>query len=195
MQYRNSGASEEHVIQNQFTAYLLVALRRRKSAFLSRRDSHQQHEQPIKSSDNVFASAYDMEDAVCRALDLQTEYAALMRLLEKLQERDRMIFLSRALEERSFAELADEFHIGYIRSSRDLLPHDPANQKRNGGTIMNFLELLICAKAGDNEAAERILTMYQPILVKESVLDGALDEDLYQELCLQLFLCIRKFRI
>ena len=27
---------------------------------------------------------------------------------------------------------------------------------------MNFLELLICAKAGDNEAAERILTMYQP---------------------------------
>lgn len=55
MQYRNSGASEEHVIQNQFTAYLLVALRRRKSAFLSRRDSHQQHEQPIKSSDNVFA--------------------------------------------------------------------------------------------------------------------------------------------
>ena len=25
MQYRNSGASEEHVIQNQFTAYLLVA--------------------------------------------------------------------------------------------------------------------------------------------------------------------------
>ena len=40
---------------------------------------------------------------------------------------------------------------------------------------MNFLELLICAKAGDNEAAERILTMYQPILVKESVLDGALD--------------------
>ncbi len=60
---------------------------------------------------------------------------------------------------------------------------------------MNFLELLICAKAGDNEAAEHILTMYQPILVKESVLDGALDEDLYQELCLQLFLCIRKFCI
>ena len=25
--------------------------------------------------------------------------------------------------------------------------------------------------------------------------DGALDEDLYQELCLQMFLCIQKFRI
>ena len=84
MQYRNSGASEEHVIQNQFTAYLLVALRRKKSAFLSRRDSHQQHEHRAN------------QDGV-----------------EKLQERARMIFLSRALEERSFAELADEFHIGY----------------------------------------------------------------------------------
>ena len=60
---------------------------------------------------------------------------------------------------------------------------------------MNFLELLICAKAGDNDAAERILTMYQPILVKESVLDGALDEDLYQELCLVFLRCIEKFRL
>ena len=71
--------------------------------------------------------------------------------------------------------------------SRDLLPHNPANQERIGGTEMNFLELLICAKAGDNEAAERILTMYQPILVKESVLDGALDEDLYQSFVCSCF--------
>ena len=60
---------------------------------------------------------------------------------------------------------------------------------------MNFLELLICAKAGDNEAADRILTMYQPILVKESVLDGALDEDLYQELVSTLLQCIQRFQI
>ena len=60
---------------------------------------------------------------------------------------------------------------------------------------MNFLELLICAKAGNNEAAERILTMYQPILVKESVLAGALDEDLYQELVSELLQCIQRFGI
>ena len=113
MQYRNSGVNEEHIIQNRFTAYLLVALRRRKSAFLLRRYSHQQHEQSVETINEAFASAYDMEDAVCQNLDLQTEYAALMRLLEKLQERERTILFSRALEERSFAELADEFHIGY----------------------------------------------------------------------------------
>ena len=44
-------------------------------------------------------------------------------------------------------------------------------------------------------ANEKILAMYQPLLTKESVIDGVWDEDLYQELCIQLFLCIRKFRM
>ena len=42
---------------------------------------------------------------------------------------------------------------------------------------MNFYELLILAKSGDDLA------------------NGVWDEDLYQELCIQLFLCIRKFRM
>ena len=60
---------------------------------------------------------------------------------------------------------------------------------------MNFYELLILAKSGDESAAEKILSMYKPLLTKEAIRDGVLDEDLYQELCIQLFLCIRKFRI
>ena len=60
---------------------------------------------------------------------------------------------------------------------------------------MNFYELLILAKSGDDLANEKILAMYQPLLTKESVVDGVWDEDLYQELCIQLFLCIRKFRM
>ena len=60
---------------------------------------------------------------------------------------------------------------------------------------MNFYELLILAKSGDDLANEKILAMYQPLLTKESVIDGVWDEDLYQELCIQLFLCIRKSRM
>ena len=55
---------------------------------------------------------------------------------------------------------------------------------------MNFYELLILAKSGDDLANEKILAMYQPLLTKESVIDGVWDEDLYQELCIQLFLCL-----
>ena len=46
---------------------------------------------------------------------------------------------------------------------------------------MNFYELLILAKSGDDLANEKILAMYQPLLTKESVIDGVWDEDLYQE--------------
>ena len=46
MQYRNDGSREEYQIQNQFTAYLQVALKRRKNAYISQRHRQQQHERP-----------------------------------------------------------------------------------------------------------------------------------------------------
>lgn len=60
---------------------------------------------------------------------------------------------------------------------------------------MNFKELLIQAKSGDKAAEESILALYKPLLIKESILDGTFDEDLYQELCITLLNCIRKFII
>jgi len=58
---------------------------------------------------------------------------------------------------------------------------------------MTFKELLVQAKAGDQSAIENLLLMYQPLLLKESIVDGVLDEDLYQELCIVFLQCIRKF--
>lgn len=58
---------------------------------------------------------------------------------------------------------------------------------------MTFKELLIRARAGEQSAVENLLIMYQPLLLKESIVDGVLDEDLYQELCITFLQCIRKF--
>lgn len=58
---------------------------------------------------------------------------------------------------------------------------------------MTFKELLVQARAGDQSAVENLLIMYQPLLLKESIVDGVLDEDLYQELCITFLQCIRKF--
>lgn len=58
---------------------------------------------------------------------------------------------------------------------------------------MTFKELLVQARAGDQSAVENLLIMYQPLLLKESIVDGVLDEDLYQELCIVFLQCIRKF--
>lgn len=59
---------------------------------------------------------------------------------------------------------------------------------------MDFEELLFQAKMGDEKATEQVLEMYQPLLVKNALVNGMFDEDLYQELTLETLKCIRNFR-
>lgn len=58
---------------------------------------------------------------------------------------------------------------------------------------MNFKELLLQAKFGDRTATTELLMLYQPLLLKESIIDGIRDEDLYQELCIVFMRCIDRF--
>lgn len=58
---------------------------------------------------------------------------------------------------------------------------------------MNFKELLIQAKEGNHQAKEEMLEHYKPLILKESIIDGIFDEDLYQELSITLLRCIFKF--
>ena len=60
---------------------------------------------------------------------------------------------------------------------------------------MNFKELLSRAKDNDPQAKESLLELYKSLLMKEAIVDGMFDEDLYQELCVTLLECIQKFRI
>ena len=60
---------------------------------------------------------------------------------------------------------------------------------------MNFKELLSRAKDDDLQAKETLLERYKSLLLKEAIIDGVFDEDLYQELCVTLLDCLRKFRI
>ena len=60
---------------------------------------------------------------------------------------------------------------------------------------MDFKELLFRAQGGDPRAKEEILSLYQPLLLKESMVHGFFDEDVYQELCITLLTCIQRFQI
>lgn len=60
---------------------------------------------------------------------------------------------------------------------------------------MNFNEILLRAKACNEDAIHTILEMYKPLLLKESIVNDMFDEDLYQELCITLLNCIRRFEI
>ena len=60
---------------------------------------------------------------------------------------------------------------------------------------MDFKDKLFLAKCGDEVAFGEILNMYRPLLMKESIINGVLDEDLYQELCIVLIRCIQGFKL
>lgn len=60
---------------------------------------------------------------------------------------------------------------------------------------MNFRDLLLLAKASHPQAMEALLSMYRPLLMKEAVVNGTFDEDLFQELCIVFLRCIRAFQM
>ena len=59
---------------------------------------------------------------------------------------------------------------------------------------MDFKDKLLLAKRGDDHAFCEILSMYRPLIMKESIIDGVFDEDLYQEMCIVLIRCIQGFK-
>lgn len=59
---------------------------------------------------------------------------------------------------------------------------------------MEFEELLFRAKYGEKEAVEQILEMYRPMLIKNSLIKGRFDEDLYQELVVEILKSIKYFK-
>ncbi len=54
---------------------------------------------------------------------------------------------------------------------------------------MTFEELLFRAKTGDEQTVDELMTMYKPLLIKEAIVNGMFDEDLYQEFRLTFLDC------
>ena len=60
---------------------------------------------------------------------------------------------------------------------------------------MEFEEILFRAQQGDKKAVERILEMFHPMLIRNALIKGIFDEDLYQEFVYTMLQCILKFPI
>ena len=58
---------------------------------------------------------------------------------------------------------------------------------------MTFRELLLRARAGEEEAVEALFTIYKPLMVRASIVRGVFDEDLFQEQCITLLKCINYY--
>lgn len=60
--------------------------------------------------------------------------------------------------------------------------------------MMEFEEILYRAKMDDKQAVEQIVEMYRPLLIKNALVSGVFEEDLYQELIIETLRCIQYFR-
>lgn len=58
---------------------------------------------------------------------------------------------------------------------------------------MGFTDLLNDARAGDPIASEHLFKLYHPLLVREAMIDGVFDQEVYNELCAELMSAAKQF--
>lgn len=113
MLFRNDGKSESNIIQNRFTAYLVKAVSRKKSAVLQCRNHLALHEFSVDFQDYLPWAPTEQSDPDALITLLQFENELLERALGRLSARDRYILLAQVLEDQSFKVLAAKLGIGY----------------------------------------------------------------------------------
>ncbi len=133
MRRQNDGQSADDILQNQFTAYLVTAVKRRKALYIRKKAQRQQIESPFELHDFDAALQVDTDLLTGLALLEQIENPMLHLALMQARERERYIFLTRILEERSFSELAEELGISYKATTHSYYRFIERIRKMMGG--------------------------------------------------------------
>ena len=113
MWQRNDGKGEVNLLQNQFTNYLVTAVKRKKSDYLRGKEHLRRQELALELQDFDLIFQFDADIEGGLSLVEQIESPALLQALTDAKERERYIFLGRVLDERSFGQLSSELGITY----------------------------------------------------------------------------------
>ena len=110
--HHNSQQSNDFA-QNQFTAYLAQAVYHTRCSYL-RRQTRCKRMETLLQMDELDATTVDsIEIENLLPVRMQLENNTLLLALKSLTERERDIFLSRILDEKSFEALAEKYDISY----------------------------------------------------------------------------------
>lgn len=111
--HRNEGQNPDEVLQNQFTAYLLSAVHRRRAAYIDAKVKENQ----ISSLNEKICEGreFDLDREALKSfpLPMRLQNEKLYRSLSELSERERYVFFNRALDGKSLDELALEIGLSY----------------------------------------------------------------------------------
>ena len=106
MASRNDGTSKEDICQNQFTAYVVLAVRRKRQAYIKKkiRDKEKQ----TKTEKELSKLGIEGDD-VWIGLEIQNE--ELVDAMQQLKPKEHVIVVGYVLKRKSFREIAQEMKL------------------------------------------------------------------------------------
>ena len=112
MWIRNGGKSDNEILQNQFTAYLAVATHRTKMEYLEQLIMDIKCVETLEEINNG-EYVNEGQEIANLPIMMQIGNQMLLEALQQLGDRERYVFLNRALGEKSFARLSIELGLTY----------------------------------------------------------------------------------
>lgn len=102
---KNSGSHEHDILQNQFTSFLSKAISNARIDFIRAKIARLQHEQATDQIELLFArETFEIESFM--------ENEVLRQAIKDIREKERYVFLARALDGKKFKEIAKELGMG-----------------------------------------------------------------------------------
>ena len=111
--HRNEGQNEDDVLQNKFTAYLLSAVKRRRSLYIETAMRDSKINEAIEGTVVDDAFEFDMDYYMDAPVYMKIQNEKLYQALLELSERERYVLFNRVLDEKSMDELAVELGLSY----------------------------------------------------------------------------------
>lgn len=102
---KNNGSNEHDILQNQFTSFLSKAISNARIDFIRAKIARLQHEQATDQIELLFArETFEIESYM--------ENKVLRQAIKDIREKERYVFLARALDGKKFKEIAKELGMG-----------------------------------------------------------------------------------
>lgn len=110
---RNDGKSELDILQNQFTGYLVTAVKRKRMLYIKNRNTRISREIPLEMQKNQPFLMTELDMLEMLPLMQKLENQGLRSAINGMKERERYIFLERVLSDKSIVELSIELGMEY----------------------------------------------------------------------------------
>lgn len=102
---RNDGISQDDICQNQFTAYVVLAVKRKRQSYIKKkqRDNEKENRTKKEAEQSEFRTAgYDMWSRV------EPQNENLMSAMQQLSLKERFVVIEYVLKGKTFKEIARE---------------------------------------------------------------------------------------